>query len=177
MSPYHFRPFTPADLPMARRWLQTPAVVRWWGNPDEQLALLKNDLDEPRMRQWVVEYRRRAFAYLQAYEAHAWPQKHLQHLPIGARVFDTFIGEPAMTGCGHGSAYLRLFATMLADAGAPVIATDPDVRNLRARRAYARAGFAEQAIGEAEQGRVVLMVHQPARAGGAPSPPRKVGSG
>jgi hypothetical protein len=38
----------------------------------------------------------RAFAYMQAYPANAWPQTHLTHLPNGAVVIDAFIGEPAM---------------------------------------------------------------------------------
>jgi aminoglycoside 6'-N-acetyltransferase len=42
--PYRFRSFVDADLSMAERWLKTPEVVRWWGDPAEQLALLKGDL-------------------------------------------------------------------------------------------------------------------------------------
>jgi hypothetical protein len=74
MLPYRFRSFTDADLPMVERWLKTPEVVRWWGDPAEQLAFLKDDLGEPLMQQWIVAHRERPFAYVQAYEAHAWPQ-------------------------------------------------------------------------------------------------------
>jgi aminoglycoside 6'-N-acetyltransferase len=143
---------------MVERWLRTPEVVRWWGDPGEELAFLQEDIDEPLMRQWVVEHCERPFAYVQAYEAHAWPQVHLRQLPDGAQVIDAFIGEPNMLGCGHGSAFLALFATILVEEGAPIVAIDPDVENLRARRAYARAGFAEEAVVQAEQGAVVLMV-------------------
>jgi aminoglycoside 6'-N-acetyltransferase len=158
MLPYRFRPCTDADVPTVERWLQGPEVVRWWGDPAEELALLKGDLDEPSMRQWVVEHRGRPFAYVQAYEAHAWPQAHLLHLPDGTQVIDAFVGEPDMLGCGHGSAFLRLFATILIKEGAPIVAIDPDVENLRARRAYARAGFAEDAVVQAEDGPVALML-------------------
>ena len=41
---------------------------------------------------------------------------------------------------------------------APLVAIDPDAGNLRARRAFARAGFAEDAVVEAKQGMVVLMM-------------------
>jgi hypothetical protein len=37
---YDFRPLTAADLPLVRRWLATPEVVQWWGDPDEQFALI-----------------------------------------------------------------------------------------------------------------------------------------
>jgi hypothetical protein len=84
--PYRFRSIIDADLPMVERWLKTPEVARWWGDPAEQLVLLKEDLDDPLMRQWIVEYGQRPFAYVQAYEAHAWPQVHLQGLPGGTQV-------------------------------------------------------------------------------------------
>lgn len=112
------------------------------------------------MQQWIIEYRRRPFAYLQAYEAHAWPQAHLRHLPAGAQVIDTFIGEPKMMGRGHGRAFLRLMCRHLLEEGAPVVATDPAVTNVRARRAYAAAGFKEEAEHQAEQGPVVVMVYR-----------------
>ena len=77
---YYFRPFTDADLPLVARWLKTPEVTRWWGDPEHELTVLAQDLDEPSMRQWIVEYRGRPFAYVQAYPAGAWPQAHLKHL-------------------------------------------------------------------------------------------------
>jgi aminoglycoside 6'-N-acetyltransferase len=151
---------------MAERWLKTPELVRWWGDPSAQLALLKEDLDEPLMQQWIVEHRGRAFAYVQAYEAHAWPQAHLQHLPRGAQVLDVFVGEPDMLARGHGSAFLLELAGMLTDEGAPLVAIDPAVDNVRARRAFARAGFAEEAILQAEQGQVALLVFRTRHRGG-----------
>jgi hypothetical protein len=88
MSAYHYRPLTCADLPMVARWLETPEVMRWGGDPKEQIDLITEDLDESLMRQWIVEHQSRAFAYLQTYPANAWPQRHLTHLPNGAVVID-----------------------------------------------------------------------------------------
>jgi aminoglycoside 6'-N-acetyltransferase len=158
MIPYRFRSLIDADLPMLEWWLKTPEVARWWGDPAEQLVLLKEDLDDPLMRQWIVEYFQRPFAYVQGYEAHAWPQVHLQSLPGGTQVIDAFVGEPDMLGRGYGSAFLKLLASSFIREGAPLVAIDPDVGNLRARRAFARAGFAEDAVVEAKQGMVVLMM-------------------
>jgi hypothetical protein len=36
--------FDRADLTTAERWLQTPEVVRWWGDPAHELTLLTEDL-------------------------------------------------------------------------------------------------------------------------------------
>ena len=64
MAPtYVFRPMTAADLPMIRRWLETPEVVRWWGDPDEQYALVSGDLDHPDMDQFIVALDDEPFGY------------------------------------------------------------------------------------------------------------------
>jgi aminoglycoside 6'-N-acetyltransferase len=156
--PYRFRPFLRADLPMAKRWLQTLEVKRWWGDPTEQLALVTEDLDQPLMRQWIVEHDGHPFAYVQAYPVHAWPQTHLMHLPDGTEVIDTFIGEPHMLGRGHGGAFLRRFAEFLIARGAPAVAVDPLCANHRARRAYARAGFSGEEAVETDEGEAVVML-------------------
>jgi aminoglycoside 6'-N-acetyltransferase len=155
---YRFRSFTRADLPMAARWLSTPDVVRWWGDPTRELTLLAGDLDEPLMRQWIVEYDKRPFAYVQAYPTDAWPQPHFTELPPGAVAIDCFVGVPDMIGRGHGSAFLRVFAQMLIDEGAPVVAIDPSADNRRARRANARAGFVGDVVSNSESGPVVVML-------------------
>lgn len=143
---------------MLRRWLETPEVVRWWGDPEEQAALLAEDLNEPRMVMRIVSFEGRPFAYAQHYAVHVWPQPHFAHLPPGARAIDAFIGEPAMLGRGHGSAFLRRLALNLLEEGAPIVAIDPDAENLRARRAYWKAGFRGETVVESGEGPAVLMV-------------------
>lgn len=158
--PYLFQPIIRADLRLVAHWLRTPEVVHWWGDPEEEEALITQDLDEPFMRQWIVEHHRHPFAYAQVYPAHAWPQPHLAHLPDGALVIDAFIGVPAMIGHGHGRRFLRLLAEMLLAEGAPAVAIDPALNNHRARRAYAHAGFAEESVLETEDGPAILMLYR-----------------
>ena len=155
---YMFRPATRLDLAMLREWLETPDVARWWGEPAEQLALLTEDLDEPGMTMLIVSFEDRDFAYAQHYAVHRWPQPHFDHLPAGARAIDAFVGVPAMLGKGHGSAFLRLLAMELIEAGAPVVAIDPDLANARARAAYAAAGFVEDGVVESGEGLVARML-------------------
>ncbi|UYN96814.1 MAG: GNAT family N-acetyltransferase [Enhydrobacter sp.] len=157
-STYDFRPAGTADLPLFERWLRTPEVVRWWGDPDEQFGLLAEDLGEPRMTMLVVAHEDRPFAYAQHYDVQSWPQPHFDGLPKGTRAIDAFIGEPDMLGRGHGSAFLRQLAAALRRAGAPVVAIDPDVGNHRARRAYAKAGFHGDTVVETGTGPAVLML-------------------
>jgi aminoglycoside 6'-N-acetyltransferase len=159
-SAYAFRPATRQDLPMLRRWLRTPEVVRWWGEPEVQAAMLEEDLGEPLMVMRIVSFEGQPFAYAQDYDVHSWPQPHLARLPPGTRAIDAFCGVPGMIGRGHGSIWLRLLAERLLAEGAPVVAIDPDVANLRARRAYWKAGFRGEAVVETAAGPAVLMIFE-----------------
>jgi hypothetical protein len=63
---YRFRPVSLADLPRLRAWLQTPEVVRWWGDPAKQLELIREDLKDPRMVMCIVSFGGRPFAFVLA---------------------------------------------------------------------------------------------------------------
>ena len=54
-EPYAFREMSSADLSLIRRWLATPEVVRWWGEPEQQFELVSGDLDEPDLVEDLVE--------------------------------------------------------------------------------------------------------------------------
>ncbi|MBR0779270.1 GNAT family N-acetyltransferase [Bradyrhizobium diazoefficiens] len=157
---YTFRPMTTADLPLIRRWLGEAEVREWWGDPDEQYSLVSGDLDEPAMDQFIVLAGNRPFGYLQCYQLTAWntgfgPQ------PEGTRGIDQFIGEGDMIGRGHGSAFIRQFVDEQLQNGLPRIVTDPDPNNLRAVRAYERAGFVRDRMVETPDGPALLMVREP----------------
>jgi aminoglycoside 6'-N-acetyltransferase len=81
MLAYVFRPVSARDLPLLRQWLATPEVVRWWGDPDEQAELLKQDISDPRMVMRIVSFEGKPFAYAQDYAVHSWPQPHFVSLP------------------------------------------------------------------------------------------------
>src|SRR3982750_685441 len=141
MAPdYLFRPMTPGDLPLIRRWLVLPHVREWGGGPEEQYMLVSGDLDEPAMDQFIVSTASKPFAYLQCYDLTAWNSGFGMH-PEGTRGIDQFIGEPDMIERGHGSAFIRAFVDERLRKVAPRIVTDPDPANTRAIRAYEKAGF------------------------------------
>jgi aminoglycoside 6'-N-acetyltransferase len=157
MNGYTFRQMTAADLPMARRWLRTPEVRLWWGDPDHELTLLEDDLDDPNMTMWIVSFQDRPFAYIQDYDPHAWEMHHFSGLPEGSRGIDQFIGEPDMIGLGHGSTLVRSHVDWLLERGAPAVGVDPDPDNARAIRAYEKAGFKRGDIMDTEWGPSLLM--------------------
>jgi aminoglycoside 6'-N-acetyltransferase len=156
---YTFHPMTAADLPMLRNWLEEPHVAQWWGNPAEQFALVRGDLDDPGMEQFIVAIGERPLAYLQCYDPRAWPDNGFGAQPAGTRGIDQFIGEPDMIGRGHGSAFMRHFLERLVGSGTPRVVTDPDPANRRAVRAYEKAGFKSTGLVDTPDGRALLMVH------------------
>src|ERR1700735_5396981 len=161
MAPeYVFRPMLSGDLPMIRRWLETPEVVRWWGDPDEQYELVSGDLDHPDMDQFIVAADDRPFGYIQCYALSTWNESFGPQ-PEATRGIDQFIGEPAMIGQGHGSAFIRQFADGLLASGIPRIVTDPDPDNARAIRAYTKAGFQRERVIDTPDGPALMMVRNP----------------
>jgi aminoglycoside 6'-N-acetyltransferase len=155
---YAFRPMTAMDFEIIRRWLATPHVAQWWGDPREQFALISEDLDHPAMDQFIVSQSDRPFAYLQRYDPTAWPDTGFGEQPDGTRGIDQFIGEEEMVDRGHGSALIRLFVDRLLRSGVPRTVTDPDPRNARAIRAYEKAGFQKDRLVETPDGHALLMV-------------------
>jgi len=138
---YHFRLLSDADLPLIQQWLSRPHVHEWWGDPMRGLANIKEHFGDPAIDLFMVSYGNIPIAYQQSYDPHAEADHPLHDQPIGTRGIDQFIGEPDLIGRGHGSAFIRLFVGRLFEAGAPRVVTDPNPRNARAIRAYAKAGF------------------------------------
>jgi len=154
---YGFRAMSAADLGMIRHWLDTPEVIRWWGDPDQQHALVSSDLEHPDMDQFIVSIDGRPFGYIQCYALSTWNQGFGSQ-PPGTRGIDQFIGEPDMLGRGHGSDFIRQFVEELLRAGTPRVVTDPDPANSRAVRAYEKAGFRQDRVVDTPDGPALLMV-------------------
>jgi aminoglycoside 6'-N-acetyltransferase len=161
MAPHYvFRPMTSADLPLIGQWLALPHVREWWGDPAEQYALVHGDLDEPAMDQFIVCAADRPLGYLQCYDLTAW-NSGFEPQPDGTQGIDLFIGAPDMIERGHGSALIRCFVVDRLQNGVPRIVTDPDPVNIRAVRAYERAGFHKDRMVGTPDGPALLMVRNP----------------
>lgn len=138
---YDFRSVKESDLPLLRRWLFGPHLVEWWGDPDAALEEIRQAMDDIATEPLIVELDGRPIAYLQSYDPHLEDDHPYQDQPTGTLGLDISIGPPDMLSRGHGSAIIRQFVEQLFEEGAPRVIIDPDPANLRAIRAYEKAGF------------------------------------
>lgn len=139
---YDFRTVTEADLPMLAAWLAEPHVAQWWGEgPEASLAEIRQAMDSDDTEPLIVELDGRPIAYLQSYDPHLEDDHPYQDQPFGTLGIDISIGPPELLGKGHGPAIVRQFAGLLFEEGAPRVIIDPHPDNLRAIRAYEKAGF------------------------------------
>jgi len=136
---YQFRLVTENDLPLLTRWRSAPQVIEWWGAPGIEREIDK--LADSRIAMWIVEDEGLPFAFAQDYDVHGWEPHPFSHLPLGSRGIDQYIGEVDMLGQGHGSAFIRMHVQRLFSQGVLAVGIDPHPANLRAQRAYTKAGF------------------------------------
>ncbi|MEM8590943.1 MAG: GNAT family N-acetyltransferase [Pseudomonadota bacterium] len=159
MTRYSFKPMTRDDLPMFKEWLANPHIEGWWGDPGTEARLVEEDMDEDKVDMRLACADGTPFAYIQDYNAHAFEAPHYKDQPEDARAIDTFLGDPAYLGKGHGAGYIAARLGELRQ-NYPTIVTDPDPANTRAIAAYTRAGFRPLDIRPCEDGDPVqVMVH------------------
>lgn len=141
-EPYAFRPMTIGDLDQIAAWLRAAHVAKWWGSDVEmRTARIAAHIGSRAVKPYIISINGRPAGYLQSYDPHAEADHPYQDQPIGTLGIDQFIGEADLTGVGHGPALIATFALQRFAEGTPRIITDPDPANLRAVRAYAKAGF------------------------------------
>lgn len=162
-----FRPLTTADLPLLAQWLETPHWRRWWGEPETELAQIRDmvegrDTTEP----YLFTLDGREAGYIQLWRVadnrtpdlvadHPW----LAELPAEAVGVDLSIGREEDLSRGIGTAALTAFVAQLRARGHQRIVIDPDADNGRACRAYEKAGFRPLAHLAGRTGGALIMEH------------------
>ena len=156
-SPYDFRAVTGNDLPMIGAWIAAPHAAAWWGDPEREIAEIREHIDSVSVEPLIVELDGKPIAYLQAYDPHLEDDHPYQDQPFGTIGLDLTIGEPTLVGVGHGSALLRQFVAQLFAEGTPRVIIDPDPTNARAIRAYEKAGFRAFELRSSVYGPALMM--------------------
>ncbi len=159
MRNYTFRPLTEADLPLMRRWLNAAHVKVWWPDADKQIALMEQDMDDPKINMQMVSLIDHPFAYIHDHDARAYAMPQYADLPYGARVMATFVGDNDFMGQGHSVGYIEA-QTRALRVKHPMVAVGPGTRDTRAISIYRQAGFMNRRLATTHQGRLVqVMTH------------------
>jgi RimJ/RimL family protein N-acetyltransferase len=147
-STISFRLLTEDDLPLLRAWRADPEVTRWYGP-----ALDRTEIEtkyRPRIEgreavdSFVIEVDGRPVGHVQRYLLADHPEYAVRTGVGDAGLgMDLYIGEADARGRGLGARVIERFAEMCFEdfRNAPLIVTGPDPTNVRAVRAFERAGF------------------------------------
>lgn len=133
---------------MLFEWLSMPDSQRWWGKPEDEIRLIFDGEKTGESSGFIVHGDDQiAFAYIQSWPCDQQPSEAIADEPWvadqapGTLGIDITIGKPNMLGKGLGSLAVAAFCKKLFAEGAPRLIIDPDKANLRAVRAYEKAGF------------------------------------
>ncbi|UVC08518.1 acetyltransferase [Rhizobium sp. TH2] len=165
-----FVPVAPEHYPLLGEWLAAPHMREWWGDPEEELGYIR-DMVEGRdtTRPFLIVLDGEPIGYIQYWflghhQNEQWTKDHpwLLELPSETVGVDLSIGDPAKLSQGIGSTALTAFVAMLRELGHQTIIIDPDPANVRAVRAYGKAGFTPVPELEGRTGDdVLIMQHHP----------------
>lgn len=159
MRNYTFRPLTEADLPLMRRWLETPHVKVWWPDADKQIALMQQDMGNTEIDMQVVNLIDHPFAYIHDHDARVFGMPQFSDLPPGARVISTFVGDTNFMGQGHSAGYIDARVRDLR-LKYPMAAVGPNTTDTRAISIFKQAGFMNRRLASTRDGRLVqVMTH------------------
>jgi aminoglycoside 6'-N-acetyltransferase len=152
VSTLTFRPLERGDLPRLSRWLAEPHVARWWRDPTdlasvEAAYLPCIDGTDP-AEIFIIEADGRPAGLIERYlvaDDPAWDHaiRATGAVTGCAAGIDYFIGDPALTGHGYGTAAITQFTPMTfrryPEAGSVVAAVQQ--ANVPSWRALEKAGF------------------------------------
>jgi aminoglycoside 6'-N-acetyltransferase len=153
-----FRPVGDDDLDLLRAWFTAPHVARWWGDDlEESLGEVRQAMAEPSTEPFLILLDGRPVGYIQRYDIHAEADHPYRDQPPGTIGIDLTIGEADLIGKGLGPRVIEAFVRAIFARGAPRVIIDPEPGNIRAIRAYFKAGFREFDRRQTPFGPAVMM--------------------
>lgn len=154
---YTFRDLTTRDLPLLRTWAAQPHWSEWWGEADGVVDEIAGHIGSDEVEPLIAELDGKPVAYVQVYDPHLEEGHAYQDQPFGTLGVDMSIGPAALLGAGHGPALLAQFCETLFEEGCPRVVVDPHPDNVRAIRAYEKAGFKPFDTRTTEYGTALMM--------------------
>jgi aminoglycoside 6'-N-acetyltransferase len=164
---------TDDDLPLIETWLRADHVRPFWGDPEENIRMMRQPPADGHRRAVIEAGGRKAGLVLWQHPTRReLDEAGLFDVPESVIDIDIMVGEPELTGRGVGSAAIRLVAdAALADPAVPFAIAAAAVDNPASQRAFAKAGFQnDREFDDVPSGRYVLMVRRRRTAGDEAAP-------
>ncbi|MGI9400711.1 MAG: GNAT family N-acetyltransferase [Rhizobiaceae bacterium] len=160
-----FRQVVEQDFALLGQWMEQDHWQEWWGDPETELGYIRDMVkgrDSTRPYIFLIDGKNTGYIQYWLINDHQnveWIAKYpwLAKLPPDSAGIDLSIGEEKNLSKGLGVAVLRAFTGMLAAKGYNTMIIDPDMDNLRAIRAYEKAGFNFVPCLEAAASKVHIM--------------------
>ncbi|MEL6436724.1 MAG: GNAT family N-acetyltransferase [Pseudomonadota bacterium] len=160
-----FHPVEETDLSLIRSWMEQPHWREWWGDPDEELELIRGTFaDKDTTKPFIFHVDDVPTGYIQYWfvrdaKVPPWNVQSPWVMDFDDETIgvDMSIGDEADLGKGIGTIVLTAFIGELCNQGFTKIIIDPDRDNKRAIRAYEKAGFVPIKVTKEEEGAVLLM--------------------
>lgn len=123
-------------------WLAQPEVARWWTNAEADLAFARQPPDGATHRLITLDGAAVGYLRWRVVGREDLDAAGLDDIPTDSVDIDIFIGEESARGCGAGPAALEvLVAHLQLDPTLPMAGLTTSVDNIRAHRAFEKAGF------------------------------------
>ncbi len=159
-----FMPVGDEHLALLAGWLAEPHVRQWWGDPAEEIELIRDGRITGEADGYVGFVDDAPAGYVQSWEPSTFVgfEPWIADLSPGTIGIDIFVGPPHLIGRGIGTLLIRAFVARLRARGHDRIIVDPDARNARAIRAYEKAGFVRDRLVAGHDGEsdTLLMTHR-----------------
>ena len=152
---------TDRDLPLIHRWMNDPAVARYWdlnGPIERTSAHLAEQRALTHSEPYLARLAGRPIGYWELYRAAqdrlaAYYPAHADDVGI-----HLLIGEPDLRGVGLGSMLLAALCDALQREARCRVVAEPDERNIASVRAFVSAGFRVSETIDLPEKRATLVI-------------------
>lgn len=163
MTAFALRPAVPSDAPRIALWMAQPHVRRWWNqgwSVERWAQEIAQQAAGEHSRPCLVTLDEEEFAYVELYRVRH--DRLAQYYPYDAEDWGVHvaIGDSTRVGRGLGRRLLREVAdkVLRSEPACTQVVAEPDIENTPSVRAFAAAGFVQQAELQLPEKTAALMV-------------------
>jgi RimJ/RimL family protein N-acetyltransferase len=159
---FDFVPIEERHMTLFRHWLNQDHVKKFWQESDNDEILKEKflkKLPQRGIRSFIIEQESKSIGYIQYYDCAKIGGGWWVGEKPGSFGIDLMIGDVGSVGKGFGPKVIKDFILLILanEPAARSIIVDPDPSNLRAIRAFERAGFGRDKQIETPNGAALLM--------------------